>query len=77
MRFMANVKLGDTNAGYKVIAVKEGELPIFSIVLCEKVDRSAPTNYVVWSFSHNSGSFGSGYYEDNLAKAQKAFEQTH
>ena len=77
MTCMADVKIGDTNAGYKVIAIKKGALPIFSIVLCEKVDNSAPTKYVVWSFSHNSGSFGSGYYEDNLAKAQKAFEQTH
>jgi len=77
MSFMADVQIGDRNAGYKVIAVKKGELPIFSIVLCEKVGKSAPTNYVVWSFSHKYGSFGSGFYDDNLAKAQKAFEQTN
>ena len=75
---MFTVKIGDIHAGYKVIAVKKAELPIFSIVLCEKVADSAcaETKYVVWTFYHSTGTVGGGYYEDNLAEAQKAFEQT-
>jgi hypothetical protein len=69
---MFTVNIGDINAGHKVMAIKKAELDIFSIVLCEKAADSTPTKYVVWSFSHTSGGFGSGYYEDNLADARKA-----
>lgn len=72
---MLSVRIGDTNAGYRVVAVKKGAFDHLSIVMAERVSDRAPTQYVVWGFDHRpGGGFKAGIYEDNGLEAQRVFE---
>ena len=72
---MLSVKIGDTNVGYKVVAVRKTALSHLSIVLAEKVTDRAPTPFVVWTFDHSpGGGFKSGIYKSEREEAQKAFD---
>jgi hypothetical protein len=66
---MSSVKVGDTNAGYRVIAVKKGTIENLSIVLAENV--SDPAKYVVWAF--DGLRFKNGIYRSDREKAQQAY----
>lgn len=68
------VSIGDTNVGYKAVAVKKGAMGDRSIVLAERVSDTAPTKYVVWYFDHSTGGFKSGIYENDREEAQKVFD---
>lgn len=66
------VSIGDTNVGYRVVAVKDGSMEHLSIVLAERVSDDAPTKYVVWAF--DGSGFKSGIYENEKAEAQRVFD---
>lgn len=69
------VSIGDTNVGYRVVAVKRGSLDHLSIVMAERVSNTAPTQYVVWTFDHRPGfGFVCGVYRNDQAEAQRLFE---
>lgn len=68
---LLTVNIGDINGDYKVIALRKGWEEI-SIVLAQRANKSAPTNYVVWSFDGTC--FKSGIYENDLSKAQAIFQ---
>jgi hypothetical protein len=68
----SSVAVGDLNVGYRVVAVKKGIVEHLSIVLAEKVEATAPTNYVVWAFDGTG--FKSGIYENDREEAKKAFD---
>jgi len=71
----STVSIGDTNVGFKVVAVKKGAMGDRSIVLAERVSDAAPTKYVVWYFSHGAGGgFTCGTYENDKAEAQRVFD---
>jgi hypothetical protein len=69
---MLTVSIGDTNVGYRVIAVKKGAMGHLPIVLAERVNEAAPTKYVVWAF--DGSGFKSGIYENDRAEAQRVFD---
>lgn len=69
---MKTVSIGDTNVGYKVIAVKKGAMEHLSIVLAERMSDSAPSGYVIWAFDGTG--FKSGIYENDKTKAQSIFD---
>jgi hypothetical protein len=71
-RGKSSVAVGDLNVGYRVIAVKKGIAEYISIVLAEKVEATAPTNYVVWAFDGTG--FKSGIYENDREAASKIFD---
>lgn len=72
---MLSVRMGDTNAGYRVVNIKKGTSDHVSIVLAEKIDDQAPSKYVVWRFDHNpGGGYKSGIYKNDRAEAQRVFE---
>jgi hypothetical protein len=69
---ISTVSIGDTNVGYRVIAVKKGAMGHLSIVLAERKSGTAATKYVVWAFDGTG--FKSGIYENDRAKAQRVFD---
>jgi len=72
---MLSVRIGDTNVGYRVVAVRKGAFVNESIIMAERVSDRAPSQYVVWTFDHRpGGGFKSGIYEDDRSKAQEVFE---
>ena len=71
---MATVRIGDTNVGYKVVAVKKGELSHISVVLAEKASEDCSSEYVTWQFDHSCAGFRNGIYTNDRAEAQRVFE---
>ena len=71
---MSTVNIGDTNAGFKVIAVKKGAAGHISIVLAEKLSGEAGAVYVTWAFDHSMGFFKWGMYCDDRTEAEKTFK---